>query len=97
MMLLFFIALIIQSLIERTVRQSMRDNIIEAIPIYPEHRLAYHPTTAKIVDRFQELSVSRLMQHNKLVQEFRDPLTDIQLSVLSLLGMSEADYWKSIT
>lgn len=96
MMLLFFIALMIQSLIERTVRHSMSNNIIEAIPIYPEHRLAYHPTTAKIVDRFQEMSVSRLMQGNKLVNEFRDPLNDVQLSVLSLLGMSEADYWKSI-
>ena len=69
---------------------------IEAIPIYPEHRLANHPTTAKIVDRFQDMSVSRLMQDNKLVNEFRDPLNDVQLSVLSLLGMSEADYWKSI-
>ena len=96
MMMLFFIALIIQSLIERTVRQSMSDNLIDAIALYPEHRLAYHPTTAKIVDRFQELSVCRLMEGDKLVNEFRDPLNDIQLSVLSLLGMTEAQYWKSI-
>ena len=82
--------------IERSVHHSMRDNIIEAIPIYPEHRLAYHPTTVKIADRFQEMSVSRLMQDNKLVNEFRDLLNDIQLSMLSLLGMSETDYWKSI-
>jgi len=51
---------------------------------------------AKIVDRFQEMHVSRLMQGDKLVNEFRDPLNDVQLSVLSLLGMSEADYWKRI-
>ena len=95
-MLLFFIALTIQSLIDRSVRHSMRDNTIEAIPIYPEHRLAYHPTTAKIDDRFQEISVSRLMQGNKLVNESGDPLNDNQLSVLSLLGMIETDYWKSI-
>jgi len=40
MMLPFFIALMIQSLIQRTVRHSMSDNLIEVIPIYPEHRLA---------------------------------------------------------
>ena len=36
------------------------------------------------------------MQGDKLVNEFRDPLNDVQLSVLSLLGMNEADYWKRI-
>jgi transposase len=96
LMFLYFVALIIQALIERAVRHSMEENTIEAIPIYPEHRLAYHPTTAKIVDRFQEVSVCRLMEGKKMVNEFHDPLDPTQLSVLTLLGMSEKEYWQHV-
>jgi len=96
MMFLFFIALILQALIEREVRHAMSDNTIEAIPIYPEHRLAYHPTTAKIFDRFHDVSVCRLMKGDTLVNEFRDELNAVQLSVLELLGMSTADYWRCV-
>lgn len=97
MMFLFFLALILQSVIEREVRQSMSDNAIAAIPIYPEHRLAYHPTTAKIFDRFQDTSVYRVSQGQKLVKEYRDELTPVQKNVLGLLGMSEQDYWRKLT
>lgn len=96
LMFLYFVALIIQALIERTVRHSMEENTIEAIPIYPEHRLAYQPTTAKIIDRFQDVSVCRLMNGEKMVNEFRDPLNHTQLSVLTLLGMSEQEYWQRV-
>lgn len=96
MMFLFFIALIIQAVIEREVRRNMNDNTIEAIPVYPEHRLAYHPTTAKIFDRFHDVSVCRLMEGEKLLSEFRDELNEVQLSVLKLLGMNAADYWHRV-
>ena len=96
LMFLYFVALIIQAMIERTVRHSMEKNTIDAIPIYPEHRLAYHPTTAKIVDRFQDVSVCRLMDAKGIVNEFRDPLNPTQLSVLELLGMSEQEYWQRV-
>ena len=97
MMFLFFLALIIQAVIERQVRQSMSDNAIDAIPIYPEHRLAYHPTTAKIFDRFHDTSLYRVYQGQVLVNEYRDELTPVQQSVLALLGMTEEDYWRKLT
>lgn len=97
MMFLFFLALIIQAVIEREVRQSMSDNAIDAIPIYPEHRLAYHPTTAKIFDRFHDTSLYRVHQGPVLVKEYRDELTPVQQSVLGLLGMTEEDYWRRLT
>jgi transposase len=97
LMFLFFIALIIQAVIERDIRRMMSDQAIDAIPIYPEHRLAYHPTTAKIFDRFHDTSLYRLMQGQKLVREFRDELTWGQQRVLMLLDMTEEDYWKNGT
>jgi len=30
----------------------MKKNEIDKLPLYPEPRLSYHPTTAKIFDRF---------------------------------------------
>lgn len=97
MMFLFFMALILQAAIEREVRQSMDESDIDAIPIYPEHRLSYHPTTAKIFDRFRDVSLYRLMNDDKLIKQFRDELTPLQLTIVKLLGLSERDYWKPVT
>ena len=74
MMFLFFIALMIQAVIEREVRLNMIKNEIDKLPLYPEHRLSYHPTTAKIFDRFADVSKYFLYDDNKLIQEFSDSL-----------------------
>lgn len=93
MMFLFFIALMIQAIIEREVRQNMKENEIEKLPLYPEHRVAYHPTTAKIFDRFCEISTYLLKVNNKVVEEFKDSLNQIQLTILNLLQIPESQYW----
>lgn len=93
MMFLFFIALMIQAVIEREVRMNMKKREIDKLPIYPEHRLSYHPTTAKIFDRFCDVSKYFLYDGNKLIQEFADSLTEIQLTILKLLNISENQYW----
>ncbi len=53
---LFFIALVIQSLIEREVRNRMDDEGQTSLAIYPEDRDSTRPTTSKIFDRFERLS-----------------------------------------
>jgi transposase len=93
MMFLFFIALMIQAVIEREVRMNMKKNEIDKLPLYPEHRLSYHPTTAKIFDRFCDVSKYFLYDGKKLIQEFADSLNQIQLTILKLLNISENQYW----
>jgi transposase len=93
MMFLFFLSLILQAVIEREVRHNMKKREIDKLPIYPEHRLSYHPTTAKIFDRFCDISTYLLMEGNHIIEEFADPLNDIQLTILKLLNMSEYEYW----
>lgn len=93
MMFLFFIALMIQAIIERQVRQNMKENEIDKLPIYPEHRVAYHPTTAKIFDRFADTSTYLLKVNNNVVEEFKDSLNQIQLTILNLLQITEKLYW----
>lgn len=96
MMLLFFLALILQAVIEREVRLQMKASEIEASSIYPEHRLAYHPTTAKIFDRFHDTSTYQVTSNGRVIEQYRDELTDVQKKILTLLSMSEEDYWRGI-
>ena len=44
-MFLFFVALIVQGIIERKVRMSMKERAIKSLPVYPEYRKSFYPTT----------------------------------------------------
>lgn len=92
-MFLFFLSLLLQSVIEREIRLKMKDKKIDNLPIYPEHRLSYHPTTAIVFDRFENISKYRLLKGKKIVKEFKDELTKTNKKVLKLLNMTESEYW----
>ena len=91
----FFIALVIQALIEREVRNEMKAQKIEKIRVYPEQREASHPTTAKILDRFENICTYKIKENSKVVETFKDGLNEDQKLVLSLLNIEEDEYWKS--
>ena len=91
MMFLFFPALILQAALEREVRLKMKKNRIDAIPVYPEHRIAYHPTTAKIIDRFHDLSNYQLKDGQNVIKEYRDELSPLHQQILDLLDIR--NYW----
>ncbi len=92
-MFLFFLALILQAVIERQVRLKMKTDLIEALPIYPEDRLASHPTTTKIFDRFYDVSTYQLKEGDINVKSFKDALMTVQKELLELLEISEDEYW----
>ena len=91
----FFIALVVQALIEREVRNKMKENKIETIRVYPEQREADHPTTSKIIDRFENISTYKIMENSKIIETFKDSLNDDQKLILSLLNIEENKYWNS--
>jgi transposase len=91
----FFIALIVQALLEREVRIKMKENKIETIRVYPEQREADHPTTSKIIDRFENISTYKIIENSKIVETFKDSLNDDQELILSLLNIDENKYWRS--
>lgn len=96
-MFIFFLALIIQALIEREVRRKMLELEIESLDIYPECRDAYHPTTTKILSNFEGLSVYKIMKGKKIVEEYKDTLSDTQKIILKLLEIEPARYWNPKT
>lgn len=91
----FFIALVVQALIEREVRNKMKEQKIEKIRVYPEQREASHPTTSKIIDRFDSICTYKVMENSKVVETFRDSLSEDQKLILGLLNIEEDKYWKS--
>ena len=91
----FFIALVVQALIEREVRNRMKEQKIEKIRVYPEQREASHPTTSKIIDRFDNICTYKVMENSQVVETFKDSLNEDQKLILSLLNIEEDKYWKS--
>jgi transposase len=91
----FFIALVVQALIEREVRNKMKEQKIEKIRVYPEQREASHPTTSKIIDRFENICTYKIMENSKVVESYKDSLNEDQKLILSLLNIEEDEYWKS--
>jgi len=93
-MFAFFIALMIQALIEREVRQKMKDLKIATLKLYPEERDAIHPTTSKILNNFDGVSTYKITRGSKQIEEFKDDLTKTQKTILKLLDITEKKFWK---
>jgi transposase len=90
--LLYFIALVVEALIERELRQAMRREGIRMLPLYPEKRLCKAPTAERALDLYAPIRRHRLFKHGKEVQRFRDQLSKLQRQVLKLLGVRTAAY-----
>jgi transposase len=90
---LFFIALMLQALLEREVRNTMAARRIESISIYPEERGANRPTTSEILNLIERVSSYAIVEHGRVVEEFKDDLTQTQRDVLDCLAISEGDFW----
>ena len=92
-MFLFFVALIVQGIIERKVRMSMKERAIKSLPVYPEYRKSFYPTTSKIFYNFDGISSYKILKNGKVTKEFKDDLSSIQKLLLDLLDINEDDYW----
>jgi transposase len=86
---LYFLALLVQALIERELRLAMKREKIAELPLYPEQRLCAHPTTEQILSLFSLAQRHKLAQNGRPVQLFDVPFTDLQSRVLALLGVPE--------
>lgn len=84
---LYFLALLVQALIERELRRSMQRESIEELPIYPEQRQCRRPTTEQILRLFSLAERHTLLSEGHTVQVFDPELTDLQRQVLALLGV----------
>jgi transposase len=89
---LYFVAMLLQALIEREIRRAMQKGGIEELPIYPEERLCKRPTSEQILRLFGLAERHLLFKTDQVVQTFDPELTDIQRKVLRLLGIPRRVY-----
>lgn len=83
---LYFIALLLDGLIEREIRLSMQHEKITDLPLYPEERANAHPTTEQIFRLFSLIERHRLLDETgREIQVFDPTLSDLQKEVLRLL------------
>lgn len=86
---LYFLALMVQALIERELRRAMKRRKVRELPLYPEDRQCRRPTTEQILRLFSLTERHVLFRRGKPVQLFHPELTDLQKRVLDLLGIPE--------
>ena len=88
----YFLALLIQALIERELRQTMKREQLKALPLYPEERRCAHPTTEQVLRLFSHAERHVLSRAGRLVQSFDAEFTPLQHQVLELLGVPASGF-----
>ena len=89
---LYFLALLVQGLIERELRRAMRREGIEKLPLYPEERRCTHPTTEQVFKLFSLVQRNILMRRGKPCKVFDPSLTPLQRQLLQLLAVTPHAY-----
>ncbi len=89
---LYFLALLVQALIERELRAAMKRAEIAALPIYPEQRSCRHPTTEQVLRLFSLAQRHRLINDGQAFKCFDAELTALQRLILKLLSVPDSAY-----
>lgn len=88
----YFLALMVQALIEREVRRVMQRVGIEDLPLYPEERATAHPTAEQIFRLFSHAERHVLAHDGRAIRIFHPDLTPLQQQVLAMLGVPSSAY-----
>lgn len=86
-----FLAMMVDALIERTVRRSMARRGIDRLPILPEGRWSPTPTTARILETFSDVAWYEFERPADQVV-FPIRLSPLQKDLLKLLEMDASAY-----
>lgn len=90
----FFIALMVQALIEREIQKRMQERNIASLDIYDQH--FYEKLTAHaIFQLFEPVSTYQIKQGDEVIETYQDALNETQQLILALLGLSEDQYWNA--
>ena len=89
---LYFLALLVEALLERELRQAMEREEIESLPLYPEGRACRCPTTRRLLDVFEIVQRHTLQADEGQDEVLMTELSDLQRKLLNLLGIPSTDY-----
>jgi transposase len=91
---LYFLALLVQALIEREIRLAMEAEGIAELPLYPEERANSRPTTEQILRLFSNMERHTLLDGTNELQVFEPEFTELQKIVLRLLDVPQAAFYR---
>jgi transposase len=86
----YFLALLVESLLERELRRAMGREGIEGLPLYPEGRACRRPTARKVIDLFEGVQRHELSAGRRSAVIFTTKLSRLQRRILRLLNMRGA-------
>ncbi len=89
---MYFFAMLVESLLERELREAMRRKGIDSLPLYPEGRACRWPTARRVLDLFEPIQRHTLKQGKHPAEIFTTDLTRIQRRLLNLLGLPSKHY-----
>jgi len=88
----YFLALLVQALLERELRRAMQRNGVETLALYAEERTTHRPTAEQVLRLFSLVQRHVLEHDGQHVRSFEPELTALQLQVLDLLGVPKNAY-----
>jgi len=94
MTFLYFVALMVISLIERCIRKQMAEESIETISILPEKKKTKKPTWNNLRYFFRDVHLSQIFVNDHLVKQTLKGLSELHLQVLRLLRVPPSVYLK---
>jgi transposase len=95
----YFLVLLLQTLLERELRRAMARGNLPSLPLYPEGRACTRPTTQKIIELFEPIQRHAVLPatHPGSAEDQQPlilitTLTPVQRKIVQLLGLKPADY-----
>jgi transposase len=88
----YFFALLVQTLLERELRQGMARAAETSLPLYPEGRPCARPTTHRLIEVFSSIQRHEVRVGDGEPQVMVTQLTKTQRSIVRLLGLDPRTY-----
>jgi len=88
----YFMVLLVQTLLERELRKAMSASEIESLPLYHEGRACRSPTARRVIEAMGPMSRHRLETPAGEIQDLYTDATPLQSQLISLLAMPESEY-----
>jgi transposase len=91
---LYFVALMVISLMERAIRKQMAEESIKKLAILPEKMKTARPTWNNMRYLFRNVHISQIFTEDRLISQRLKGLHEIHIEVLRLLGIPPSVYLK---
>jgi hypothetical protein len=88
----YFLALLVEALLERELRQAMVREGIESLPLYSEGRACRWPTARRVLDLFENVERHEWVAPGGRTTVLVTELSDLQRRILKLLGLRPDTY-----